>query len=340
MVQTDMKQIVLKNALSAKPKASDFTPIQSQKPQCPKSGVVIRVIYISVDPYVGSRIRGKHMGEIPPVPMEGKIPGAAVGQVIETNNREFHIGDYVYSMEAGWREFAGLKEGTFHKVDPEAAPLSSYVGALGMPGLTAWAGVTQLTQIRKGDVFLVDAAAGPVAGTAGQIARAKGASKVIGVAGGEEKCQMVVDTYGFDACLNYKQDGWQEELKEHAPDGISVYFENVGADMLAFAVQNMQLYGRAILCGLAAHYHGGPPATTLIGPIIGKRATFHGLVVYDFYDQWQNFLNEMAPLVKSGQINICEDRVDGLEQAPVLLEKLMAGANVGKCVVVVAPETV
>ena len=339
MVQSDMEQIVLKNTLSAKPSASDFTAIRTSIPECPKSGVVIRVIYVSLDPYVGSRICGNHMGEKPPTPMEDAIPGAAVGQVIESLNKAFNIGDYVYSMEAGWREFAKLEDGTFHKVDPDAAPLSSYVGALGMPGLTAWAGVTQLTQIRKGDVFLVDAAAGPVAGTAGQIARAKGADKVIGIAGGEEKCQMVVDTYGFDACLNYKRDGWQEELKKHAPDGISVYFENVGADMLAFAVQNMQLYGRAILCGLAAHYHGGPPATTLIGPIIGKRATLHGLVVYDFYDQWQKFLNEMAPLVESRQINICEDRVAGLKQAPALLEKLMAGANVGKCVVAVAPET-
>lgn len=340
MAQSDMKQIVLKKELSDKPTACDFTAIQTPRPSCPGNGVVIRVIYISIDPYVGSRIRGKHMGEIPPVPMEGAIPGAAVGQVVETNNEAFSVGDYVYSMEAGWREFAALEDGAFHKVDPDAAPLSSYVGALGMPGLTAWAGVTQLTQIREGDVFLVDAAAGPVAGTAGQVARAKGAKKVIGIAGGDEKCNMVVDKYGFDACLNYKQDGWQEGLKKHAPDGISVYFENVGADMLAFAVQNMQLYARAILCGLAAHYHGGPPATTLIGPIIGKRATLHGLVVYDFYNQWQNFLDEMAPLVKSGQINICEDRVNGLEQAPALMEKLMDGANVGKCVVVVAPETI
>lgn len=335
-----MKQVVLKKALDAKPKASDFEVIEVDKPNCPEEGVVARLIYISLDPYVGSRLRGNHMGEPAPEPGIGIIPGAAVGQVIESKSDDYKVGDYVYSMEAGWREYAGLHKGDFRKIDPDAAPLSAFTGVLGMPGLTAWAGVTQLAGVHDGDVFMVDAAAGPVGGTSGQIARARGAKTVIGIAGGPEKCKMVEDVYGFDACLDYKKDGWQDELKTHAPDGISVHFENVGSDILGFAVQNMQLYGRAILCGLAAHYHAdGPPAMTSVGMIVGKRASLHGLVVYDFYSRWEEFTDEIAPLVKSGKIKITEDRVGGLTNAPALMEKLMNGDNIGKCVVVVGPET-
>jgi len=335
-----MKQIVLKNALEAQPAANDFNLIEVDKPNCPEHGVVARLIFISIDPYVGSRLRGRHMGEPAPEPGFGTIPGAAVGQVVETKSEDIKVGDYVFSMEAGWREYADLHKGDFRKIDPDAAPLSAYVGVLGMPGLTAWAGVTQLAGVHDGDVFMVDAAAGPVGGTAGQIARARGAKTVIGIAGGPDKCNLVVDEYGFDACMDYKKDGWQDELKKHAPDGISVHFENVGSEILAFAIQNMQLYGRGVLCGLAAHYHAdGPPAMTMIGPIVGKRASLHGLVVYDYYSRWTEFTDEFAPLVKAGKIKIKEDRVEGLDKAPSLMEKLMNGKNFGKCVVVAGPET-
>ena len=335
-----MKQIVLKHELNAAPTAADFKTIEADMPICSDGGVVARLIYISLDPYVGSRLRGKHMGEPAPEPGVGAIPGAAVGQVIETKADGIEIGDYVFSMEAGWREYADLHPGGFRKIDPDAAPLSSYVGVLGMPGLTAWAGVTKLAAAHDGDVFLVNAAAGPVGGSAGQFARASGAKTVIGIAGGAEKCKLVTEEYGFDVCLDYKQEGWQDELKKHAPDGVSIHFENVGADMLAFATQNMSLYGRAVLCGLAAHYQAdGPPAMTSIGMIIVKRLSMHGLVVYDYYDRWDEFTAEFAPLVKNGTIKIREDNVDGLENAPALLERLMNGKNVGKCLVTVGPES-
>lgn len=334
-----MKQIVLKHALTDKPKASEFTSIELDTPICPDGGVLVRVIYVSLDPYVGTRLRGNHMGEAAPEPGMGMIPGGGVGQVIESKAEGFSKGDYVHSMDMGWRETAQLFANSFRKVDPNSAPLSSYVGVLGMPGLTAWAGVTQLAGVHEGDVFLVNAAAGPVGGTAGQIARARGAKTVIGIAGGPEKCAIVTDEYGFDACLDYKQDGWQDQLKTHAPDGITVHFENVSDDMLSFAINNMQLYGRAILCGLAAHYHAdGPRASVTIGPVIGKRASLHGLVVYDFYSRWQQFVDEFAPLVKDGTLKIREDRVEGLLQAPALMERLVNGKNLGKCLVQIGAE--
>jgi len=329
-----MQQIVLKQALKAKPQAADFKVINAEKPECPAAGILVKVKYISLDPYIGTRIRGSHMGEDAPTPNLDVIPGAIVGKVIESQSDKVKKGDYIHAMDGGWAEYVALYADEFTCIDPKAAPLSSYIGVLGMPGLTAWAGVTQLARVHDGDIFMVDAAAGPVGGTAGQIARMKGAKTVIGIAGGPTKCTLVKETYGFDACLNYKTKGWHSKLSAVAPDGITVHFENVGADMLNFAMQNIQLYGRAVLCGLAAHYHiDGPPAMTSIGMVVGKRATLHGLVVYDFYSRWDEFRSEVAPWVKSGKIAFAEDKVIGLKNAPKLMEKLMNGKNIGKCVV-------
>lgn len=329
-----MKQVVLKKALNAKPKAVDFEIKQVPTPDCPQDGLLVDVKYISLDPYVGGRLRGNHMGEAAPEPGSGLIPGAIVGEIIESQAPGFKKGQFVHSMEGGWAETLAFNADDVQIIDPDAAPLESYIGVLGMPGLTAWAGVTQLAKVKDGDVFMVDAAAGPVGGTAGQIARMKGAKTLIGIAGGPEKCREVEETYDFDSCLDYKQENWEDGLKKVAPDGISVHFENVGSDMLSFAMSNMKLYGRAVLCGLAAHYHSdGPPATTSIGMVIGKRASLHGLVVYDYFSRWQDFRNEVAPWVKSGKVAYIHDEVKGLENAPALMEKLMNGKNVGKCVV-------
>ncbi|MBC6413171.1 MAG: NADP-dependent oxidoreductase [Hyphomonadaceae bacterium] len=328
-----MQQVVLKHTLSEKPKAEDFDLVQMPAPTCPEGGVLVQVKYISLDPYVGHLLHKGHMGQTAPEPARGLIPGAVVGEVIESRSDKAGAGDHVHSMDGGWVEVVALTDSQFTVVDTDSVPLSAYAGVLGMPGLTAWAGVTQLARVTDGDVFLVNAAAGPVGGTAGQIARQCGAKTVIGIAGGTEKCRLVEKVYGFDACLDYREAGWREQLGIHAPDGITVHYENVGADMLAFALSHMQPYARVILCGLAAHYHDPEPARILIGPIIGKRASVHGLVVYDFYDRWQAFRDAVAPWVTSGRITICEDRSQGLGEAPALMQKLVNGRNVGKCVV-------
>lgn len=328
-----MKQVVLNSNLTAAPVASDFDLIEVESPACPENGVLVNVKYISLDPYIGHLLNKGHMGQTPPAVGKDMIPGAIVGEVVESNISGVKIGQHIHSMDGGWAEMVALKEDQFTLVDPDRAPLETYIGVLGMPGLTAWAGVTQRAKVVEGDVFAVNAAAGPVGGTAGQIARMHGANTVIGIAGSEEKCKLVEDVYGFDVCVNYKTDDWQDHYIAAAPDGVTVHYENVGSGQLAFAMQNLALYGRVVLCGLAAHYHDPEPAKTLIGPILGKRASFHGLVVYDFYDRWEEFRNEVAPWVKSGNVTIAQDRVDGLEKAGGLLEKLMRGENVGKCVV-------
>jgi NADPH-dependent curcumin reductase len=334
-----MKHVVLKHALSAKPRAIDFDIVQTSPPTCPEGGVLVKVLHLSLDPYVGSRLRGKHMGEAAPEPGLEPIPGGIVGQVVESRTPQLHAGDYVHSMDGAWAELVALKAGQARKLDPAIAPLAAHIGVLGMPGLTAWAGMTQLAKVGPGDVVLVDAAAGPVGGTVGQIARLKGAARVVGIAGGPDKCKLVMQTYGFDACVDYKQAGWQEALTAALPESPSVHFENVSTEMAMMALMRLRPYGRVVLCGLVDQYHAdAPPPGLNAGLIVGKRANVMGLVVYDFYDRWDHFLSEAAPWVASGAMFYAEDRVHGLENAPGLFERLMTGANVGKAVVSVSAE--
>jgi NADPH-dependent curcumin reductase CurA len=337
-----MKLGTLKHTVDHKPVADDFAIIEAPTPECPENGVLVRTVHLSLDPYVGSRLRGRHMGETPPEPMKGAIPGAIVGQVIESRADTISEGDWVQSMEGGWQEICALPVHEVRKIDPHAAPLSAHAGVLGMPGLTAWAGITQLAKVGEEDTVLVDAAAGPVGGTVGQIARIKGAKRVVGIAGGPEKCALVTDTYGFDACVDYKAEGWKDRLAEALPEGLSVFFENVSADMAMLALTHARIYARGVLCGLVDAYHTETQSQHPLnaGLIIGKRAQLSGLVVYDFYPRWDEYVAEAAPWITSGQLKFAEDRAEGLEQAPALFERLMNGQNKGKAVVTVTPESV
>ncbi|MFZ4603828.1 MAG: zinc-binding dehydrogenase [Caulobacterales bacterium] len=333
-----MKQVVLTHALSAAPTAGDFRVIDAPTPDCPEGGVVAEVAYLSLDPYVGSRLRGRHMGEPAPRPGLDPIPGAIVGRVAQTRTPRAREGDVIHTMQGGWAQAVAVSADGFRVIDPAIAPLSAHLGVLGMPGLTAWAGVTQLAKVGAGDVFLVDAASGAVGGAAGQIARQKGASRVVGLAGGPQKCAIVEDRYRFDACIDSRAQDWRAALDTATPDGVSAHFENVGQDLLLAAIGRLRPYGRIVLCGLAAHYQtNAPPAQLPIGALIGKRAQVFGLVVYDFYDRWAEFLDEAAPWVRAGSLTIVEDRVEGLDAAPALFEKLMRGENVGKALVAVSP---
>lgn len=328
-----MKQVVLKHALTDKPKAKDFELIDIDTPNCPDGGILAEILYISLDPYVGTRLRGQHMGEAAPTPGSGLIPGAIVAEVVESRSSKVHKGQFIHAMDGGWTERVALYDDQYQVIDPKAAPLDAYVGVLGMPGLTAWSGVTQLARIQEGETFLVDAASGPVGATAAQIAKVRGAARTIGIAGGPQKCKLAEETFGYDRCLDYKSEGWENELASAAPNGIDVHFENVGDKILGLAMQHLNLYGRVVLCGLAGHYHGGAPAMTSVGMIVGKRAQMMGLVVYDYYDRWDKFRAQIAPHVKSGKIAYVHDEVEGLAQAGGLMERLVSGKNVGKAVV-------
>lgn len=332
-----MRQGVLKAAIDHRPRAEDFAVIETARPACPEDGVVLKLSHVSLDPYVGTRLRGRHMGEAPPRPMTDPVPGHGVGQVVETRSAAFKEGDWAHTENGGWREYAAMPAAKARRFDPARLAPSVFLGALGMPGLTAWAGVTDRAKIAPGETFTVDAAAGAVGGAAGQIARLKGAARVVGIAGGPEKCALVERDYGFDACIDHRREDWRDAFTNAVQPGLDVHFENVGGDLLALALQNMRLYGRAVLCGLAAHYHAdAAPASVALGPVVGRRAALLGLVVYDYYDRWSAFLDEAAPWAREGRLRIAEDVAEGLDAAPAQFQRLMEGCNTGKALVRIA----
>jgi NADPH-dependent curcumin reductase CurA len=196
--------------------------------------------------------------------------------------------------------------------------------------------MSQLARAGAGDVLTVNAAAGTVGGVAGQIARNLG-GRAVGIAGGPEKCALVTDRYGFDACVDYRRNDWEAQLATAVGDGSTIHFENVGAGQLAVGIRLLKLYGRVVLCGLADHYHADAgPAVTAIGPLVGKRAAVFGLVVYDFYTRWAEWTALAEPWVKAGRLTIAEDIGEGLDGAGRQIERLMRGENLGKTLVKIA----
>jgi NADPH-dependent curcumin reductase CurA len=331
------RHVVLKRAPAAMPKAADFEVTACPMPAGPpEDGLLLRVIAISMDPYLGGRLRGRHMGEPAPTP-GAPLPGFAVAQVLESSAANFKPGDYVVT-ETGWTRYAAVPAAGARKIQPGKAPISAHLGVLGMPGLTAWAGVTQLAKVKKDDIFVVDAAAGTVGGTAGQIARNLGA-RAIGIAGGAAKTHLVTETYGFDACIDYRSDGWQTRLKAACGAGPTVHFENVGETVLQAVFPMLQTYGRVVLCGLAEHYHNdGNPPVLPVGPIVGKRAAIYGLVVYDFYGRLNEWVAMALPWIESGKLVIYEDASDGIDSAPAQFERMLKGKHLGKAIVKVGDE--
>jgi NADPH-dependent curcumin reductase CurA len=331
------RQVVLKRPPAGMPKAADFEIAPFPMPPAPPpGGLLVRVIALSMDPYLGGRLRGRHMGEPAPAP-GAKLPGFAVAEILESDAPDFTPGEFVVT-ETGWTRYAAIPAAGARKVTPGPAPLSAHLGVLGMPGLTAWAGVTQLAKVGPDDIFVVDAAAGAVGGTAGQIAKNLGA-RAIGIAGGNAKLALVTGTYGFDACIDYRAEGWQAKLKAACAPGPTVHFENVGETVLQTVFPMLQTYGRVVLCGLAEHYHAdGNPPVLPVGPIVGKRAAIYGLVVYDFYDRLAEWHAIALPWLASGQLKFHEDASDGLETAPAQFERMLRGQHLGKAIVRVAPD--
>ncbi|MEO0441139.1 MAG: NADP-dependent oxidoreductase [Pseudomonadota bacterium] len=333
---TVSRKIILERPIAASPVAADFALAEEELAAPAKGELLVRVVYLSLDPYVGSALRGRHMSA---QPMPGDlIPGKGIGQIIASADPEFNAGDYV-TGEMGWRDHVLVRSADMAKVDPDIAPLSAQIGVAGMPGLTAWASMHHLADIQPGDQVLVSSAAGPVGGTVGQIARILGATRVVGIAGSDAKCALVTDNYGFDACINYRDSGWKEQLARAMPEGVSAYHDNVGGELLDTALANLSDYGRVVLCGLASQYQADErPAGPNPAIYIVKRAKVMGLVVYDFLEEQQDVTRKIGQWIGDGKLAYAEDRVAGLEQAPVLFEKLMAGKNIGKAIVAVGPE--
>ncbi|RSS68675.1 NADP-dependent oxidoreductase [Streptomyces sp. WAC06614] len=315
------------------PVAEDFA-LREVPVTAPASGrILVRNLHMSVDPYMRGRMNDVK-SYIPPFQLDRPMDGGAVGEVIASEAEGFAVGDHVLHG-LGWREYADVDAAHATKVDGSLAPLSTYLGVLGMPGLTAYAGLFETASFKEGDAVFVSGAAGAVGSLVGQFARIKGASRVVGSAGSDEKIKLLTEKYGFDAAFNYKYGPVAEQLKAAAPEGIDVYFDNVGGDHLEAAIGALKVHGRATLCGAIAQYNDTEPAP---GPrnlvaVIGKRLRLQGILVGDHYGIQDRFVSDVAGWLRSGELVYDETVVEGVENATEAFLGMLRGENTGKMIV-------
>ncbi|MEO6245030.1 MAG: NADP-dependent oxidoreductase [Opitutaceae bacterium] len=334
MQKTSTREIRLVSRPSGMPTAANFTLVQTELEPLRDQEVLVRNLFMSVDPYMRGRMNAGP-SYVPPFELGQPLTGGAVGEVVESRAAELKPGDAVTS-NFGWREqfIAGPKE--LHPVSRGVQPLSAYLGALGMTGMTAWAGL-QLVEVKAGDIVYISGAAGAVGNVAGQLAKLQGC-RVIGSAGSPEKVKFLRDECGFDGAFDYHVGPVAEQLKVEAPEGIDVYFDNVGGDTLEAALGALRLHGRIIACGGISGYNDPKPQP---GPanlfnMITKRLTMKGLIVRDWLDRRSEFEQEVGGYFKAGRLKNKETVVVGLDQAVGAFLGLFSGKNTGKMVVKLA----
>jgi NADPH-dependent curcumin reductase len=309
----------------------------------PREGeVLLRIIYLSLDPYMRGRMNAGP-SYAPPVEVGQVMTGGTVSEVMESKAPELRAGDLVVG-NTGWQEYCVAGGSALQRIDPNLAPISTALGVLGMPGMTAYTGLLHIGRPKEGETVVVSSAAGAVGSAVGQIAKIIGC-RAVGVAGGKAKCEFVASELGFDACVDYRSPKFAEELRAACPKGIDVYFENVGGQVLEAVVPLMNLFGRVPVCGLIAQYNAAclPPGPDrmplLMWAILVKRLTFRGFIIFDFADQRPEFEREMSRWVREGRVKYREDVVEGLENAVAAFKRLFTGQNFGKLLVRVAPES-
>ncbi|MER6143203.1 NADP-dependent oxidoreductase [Streptomyces sparsogenes] len=315
------------------PKPEDFALREVPVGEPGPGQVLVRNLYMSVDPYMRGRMNDVK-SYLPPFKLDHPMNGGAVGQVVASNAEGVAVGDHVLHF-AGWREYATMGAEHAVKVDPAAAPLSAYLGVLGMTGLTAYAGLLEVASFKEGDVVFVSGAAGAVGSEVGQIAKLKGASRVIGSAGSDEKVRLLTQEYGFDAAFNYKKGPVAEQLKEAAPDGIDVYFDNVGGEHLEAAIGRLNVHGRITICGMIAQYNATEPpaAPRNLALVIGKRLRIQGMLVQDHQHLQQRFVEEVGGWLREGKLHYRETVVKGIDSAVDAFLGMLRGENIGKMIV-------
>ncbi|MBR0696124.1 NADP-dependent oxidoreductase [Bradyrhizobium lablabi] len=326
------KRVVLASRPHGEPKPSDFRLEEYAVPVPGDGQVLLRTIWLSLDPYMRGRMSdGPSYAQ--PVPVDGVMEGGTVSEVIASNNRAFATGDIVLSR-AGWQTHA-LSDGKgLTKIDPTIAPISTAVGVLGMPGMTAYTGLLDIGKPQAGETVVVAAASGAVGSAVGQIARIKGA-RAVGIAGGKDKCAYVTNEFGFDACLDHRDPDLAAKLKEACPKGIDVYFENVGGAVFDAVFPLLNAFARVPVCGLIAHYNDTEAAApkwagALMRNILTKRLTFRGFIVSDFAARHGDFIRDMSQWVREGKVKYKEFVTEGLDSAPDAFMGLLKGANFGK----------
>jgi len=340
--KTVNRQIVLAERPKGEPTKSTLNLVEGSVPTPGDKQMLLRTEYLSLDPYMRGR-----MSDAPsyaaPVEIGGVMVGGTVAEVVESNLEGFAPGDHVLSF-SGWQDYA-VSDGTgVNNLGKSFEHRSWALGILGMPGFTAWAGLTKIGEPKEGETIVVAAATGPVGATVGQIGKIMGC-RVVGVAGGPEKCAYAVDELGFDACIDHKAEDFAEQLAKASPDGIDVYFENVGGKVLDAVIPLLNANARVPLCGLVSQYNAtelpeGPDRMNwLMGQILRKKIKVQGFIIFDdFGHLYPEFAKQMSEWVEQGKVKYREEVIDGLENAPEAFIGLLKGENFGKRVIRVASD--
>jgi len=332
------RQILLRSRPTGEPKASDFELVEAPLPVPGEGEILCRTIYLSLDPYMRGRMdEGKSYLGVPNPGLGTVMVGGTVSEVIASNNRAFPQGDLVLGFN-GWQAWAVSTGAGLRKLDPKLAPLTTALGVLGMPGMTAYVGLLDIGRPKPGETVVVSAASGAVGAVVGQIAKLEGC-RAVGVAGSPEKCAWVVKEAGFDACVNYKTEPLLPALQKACPNGIDVYFDNVGGDVLAAALALITMNARVPICGLISQYNAtAPPPGPNLRPVLMNRALLKGFIISDHTDRLGDFLRDMTRWYRDGKVKYREDVVVGLENAPQAFIGLLKGRNFGKLIVKVGDD--
>jgi NADPH-dependent curcumin reductase CurA len=327
------KEVRLRSRPTGLPQESDFEVAAVAVNQPDDGEVVVRNLWMSVDPYMRGRMTDRK-SYIPPFQIGKPLEGGAVGQIVESRSPDLAVGEFVISM-LGWREIAVGRARGFQKLDPSLGPIEAYLGVLGVPGLTAYTGLVKIAQLKDGEAVFVSAAAGAVGSVACQIAKARGCY-VVGSAGSEDNCRWLTDVAGVDQAINYKTCGSLDKALGAAfPKGIDVYFDNVGGTHLEAALNHMSQFGRIALCGMIEQYNntGQRPGPCNLAQAVGKSLRLQGFIVSNHFDLLPQFLSEVGPSVKAGRLKWQVTVEEGIENAPKALLRLFVGNKAGKMLV-------
>ncbi len=328
------KQWLLASRPKGEATVDNFRLVETPVPALVDGQVLVRHHYLSLDPYMRMRMNDAKSYAAPQA-LDAVMIGGTVGEVVESKHPKFAAGDKVVGM-GGWQQYAvvdGNLLGMLRKVDTTHVPLSAYLGAVGMPGVTAWYGLVKLCQPKAGETVVVSAASGAVGGAVGQLAKVRGC-RVVGIAGGAEKCRYVVEELGFDACIDYKQHketkSLDAALAEAAPNGIDANFENVGGEILNAVLRRMNAFGRMALCGMISGYEGQPIPLANPALILTQRLRLEGFIVSEHMEVWPEALKELGTLVATGKLKYRETIAPRIEDAPEAFLGLLKGKNFGK----------
>ncbi|MBI2161056.1 MAG: NADP-dependent oxidoreductase [Candidatus Rokubacteria bacterium] len=337
-MQNLFRQILLRKRPTGEPRPSDFEPVEAPVPTPGAGEVLCRTIYLSLDPYMRGRMNEGISYTGTPNPALGSVMvGGTVSEVMVSDNPGFPRGTFVAGYD-GWQAYAVSAGKNLRKLDPKEAPLTTALGVLGMPGWTAYVGLLDIGQPKPGETVVVSAASGAVGSVVGQLAKLRGC-RAVGVAGSPEKCDYVVKELGFDACVSYKTEALLPALRKACPDGIDVYFDNVGGDVLAAVLKLVNRGARIPLCGLISEYNATePPPGPNLRPLLVNRVLIQGFIISDHGDRFPDFLRDCTAWYRQGRLKCREDIVVGLENAPQAFIGLLKGRNFGKLIVKVGDD--